>query len=120
MNNEENSKILYKIIAYDSDFIKEIPNKVRTIGGTLNYYYDYKKHRYLSQFVSDDFDIYDEFKRLIEENTHLQQENQQLEEKINKAIEFINIYTDGINLQAFNCLNLMYKIEEILKGGSHE
>ena len=83
MNKEENSKILYKITAYDSDFIKEIPDKVRTIGGTINYYYyDCKKHRYLSQFVSDDFDIYDEFKRLIEENTHLQQENQQLKEKI--------------------------------------
>lgn len=46
----------------------------------------------------------------------LKQENSQLKERIENAIDFINIYTNGINLEAFDCLKLMYKIEEILKG----
>ena len=96
MNKEEEPKVLYKITAYDSDFVKELPDKVRTVGGTINYYYDFKKHRYLSQFVSDDFDIYDELK------------NKQ--DKINKAIEVLKL------------CNSQYAKEtiEILKGDSNE
>jgi hypothetical protein len=41
----------------------------------------------------------------------------QLETNRDDAIEFIDIYTDGINLEAFDCLDLMYKIKEILKRG---
>ena len=37
-------------------------------------------------------------------------------ERIDRALDFIDIYTDGINLSAFNCLELMLKIENILKG----
>lgn len=40
----------------------------------------------------------------------------QLETNISTAIDFIDIYTDGINLEAFDCLDLMYKIKDILKG----
>lgn len=50
----------------------------------------------------------------------LQQENTNLKQRIDNAIDFINIYTNGINLQAFDCLKLMYKIEEILKGESND
>lgn len=44
----------------------------------------------------------------------------ELQKRIDDAIEFIDIYTDGINLEAFDCLKLMYKVKEILEGGSNE
>ena len=75
--NKEEAKVLYQITAYDRDFIKEIPDKARYVGGTNYYYYDFKNHRYLSQFISDDFDIYDEIK-------NLQQQNQKYKEVIDK------------------------------------
>ncbi len=77
MMNKEDTKVLYKITAYDSDYIKETPDKVRTLNGNIYYYYDFKKHRYLSQFVNDDFDIYDELKSK--------------QDKINKAIEILKL-----------------------------
>lgn len=43
------------------------------------------------------------------------QENKELHNKIDKAIDFIDIYTNGINLEAFDCLKLMYKIKDLLK-----
>jgi hypothetical protein len=51
----------------------------------------------------------------IEFMAKLREENEELKKKIEKAIEFIGIYTDGINLEAFDCLKLMLRIEEILK-----
>ena len=45
----------------------------------------------------------------------LQQQNKELHNKIDKAIDFIDIYTNGINLEAFDCLKLMYKIKDLLK-----
>ena len=42
-------------------------------------------------------------------------ENKELHNKIDKAIDFIDIYTNGINLEAFDCLKLMYKIKDLLK-----
>ena len=45
----------------------------------------------------------------------LEQENKELHNKIDKAIDFIDIYTNGINLEAFDCLKLMYKIKDLLK-----
>ena len=36
-------KILYQIISHDSDYIKGIPDKVRTINGTTNHYRFYEE-----------------------------------------------------------------------------
>jgi hypothetical protein len=38
----------------------------------------------------------------------------------NKAIEFIDTYSDGINLSAFDTLKLFETIEEILKGNNND
>ena len=58
-----------------------------------------------------------EMMRLQRENKELQQKVNQLETNISTAIDFIDIYTDGINLEAFDCLELMYKVKEILERG---
>ena len=58
---------------------------------------------------------YDDRLKLYDLVKELQQENQQLHNKIDKAIDFIDIYTNGINLEAFDCLKLMYKIKDLLK-----
>lgn len=48
---------------------------------------------------------------------NLQEENEQLETNITEVIDLIDMYTDGIKLEAFDCLDLMYKIKEILERG---
>lgn len=53
---------------------------------------------------------------LIKQKYQLEKDLDNKSNKIEKAIDFINIYTNGINLEAFDCLKLMNKIEEILKG----
>ena len=55
------------------------------------------------------------YSRCHNEYVNLKQENTKLKERIDSTIDFIHIYTNGINLEAFDCLKLMYKIEEILK-----
>lgn len=44
----------------------------------------------------------------------------ELQKRIDRAVEIIDIYTDGINLEAFDCLELMLKIEDVLKGEENE
>ena len=92
---------------------------------------------YTAKKIAKSIDEY-VFKNLIRQNKELQQKVNQLEEenkslqveidllndnriylnkKIADAIEFIDIYTDGINLEAFDCLKLMYRVKEILERG---
>jgi hypothetical protein len=62
-------------------------------------------------------EYHEDVRELYEYTRQLQQKVNQLETNIDDAIEIIDIYTDGINLEAFDCLDLMYKIEEILERG---
>lgn len=75
--NKEEAKVLYKITAYDGDYSKDVPDKARTLNGSVYFCYDFKKHRYLRQFVHDDFDIYDELK--------------EKQDRIDKAIEILKL-----------------------------
>lgn len=65
MNKEE---VLYQIVGVDSEFKKELPNEITTIfknGNTGKTYidYDFKNHRYLYCYVSDNFNIRNRTKR---------------------------------------------------------
>lgn len=58
-------EILYKVVSVDSDFIKNYPDKITTIfnngySGNTYGYYDFKNHRYLVTYISDNFNIDDE------------------------------------------------------------
>lgn len=61
--------------------------------------------------------IIDCYEKDIKYIKQLEAKVQQLETNRDEVIEFIDIYTDGINLEAFDCLDLMYKIKEILERG---
>lgn len=69
------NEILYQIVAIDSDLIKDYPDKVNFISqredmsdGILYNDYDFKNHRYIKAYVSNNFNIYD---RLEEKDKQL-------------------------------------------------
>lgn len=53
-------KMLYSITSVDSDFIGDTPDKILDglNGGTNFIYYDFKNHRYLITYISDNFNIF--------------------------------------------------------------
>lgn len=68
-------EILYQVVAVDSDLIKNCPDKVTFISqredmsdGILYNDYDFKNHRYIRSYISDNFNIYD---RLEEKDKQL-------------------------------------------------
>ena len=84
------NEILYQVVAVDSDLIKGYPDKVRCFSenenmdnGVIYNDYDFKNHRYIKTYVSDNFDIYDKYKEQEEKIYNLQS-------KIDKAVEYIN------------------------------
>ena len=58
------------------------------------------------QYISD----------LVEEVEYKELWRKEYKQRIDKAIRFIDVYTNGINLEAFDCLKLMYRIKDILQG----
>lgn len=83
-------EILYQVVAVDSDLIKNYPTKLTCISqnenmdnGVIYNDYDFKNHRYIITYVSDNFNIFDKHKEQEEKIYNLQS-------KIDKAIEFIN------------------------------
>lgn len=107
--NEE--KVLYKITAYDSDYIKEQPDKARTLGGTFYYCYDFKNHRYLSQFISDDFNIYEELQNLQCRIIELQNNWNELKKYI--SAEWYCFDNESVEFEiAKDILNKMQEMEQ--------
>lgn len=89
-------EILYQVVAVDSDLIKNYPTKSTCISqnenmdnGVIYNDYDFKNHRYIITYVSDNFNIFDKHKEQEEKIYNLQS-------KIDKAIEYIenNIWED--------------------------
>lgn len=69
------NEILYQVVAIDSNLIKDCPDKVNFISqrenmsdGILYNDYDFKNHRYIRSYVSNNFNIYD---RLEEKDKQL-------------------------------------------------
>lgn len=63
------NEILYQVVAVDSDLIKGYPDKVTCISknenmdnGVIYNDYDFKNHRYIKTYVSDNFNIFDKHK----------------------------------------------------------
>ena len=83
-------EILYQIVEVDSDLIKGCPDKVTFISqredmndGILYNDYDFKNHRYIRSYVSDNFNIYD---RLEEKDKQLDKYKNVID-KIKELIE---------------------------------
>lgn len=87
----EKIKLLYKIEAFDSDYDIDRPDKcIANIGGEQGkayFNYDYKKHRYLVAFISDDFDVYDNIATKEKEIERLNNIINELEKELDRLLE---------------------------------
>ena len=86
------NEVLYQVVAVDSDLIKNYPTKVVCISqnenmdnGVIYNDYDFKNHRYIKTYISDNFNIFDKHKEQEEKIYNLHS-------KIDKAIEYINTH----------------------------
>ena len=82
-------KVLYKITSHNSDYIKNLPDKVLAKDGTIYHYYDFKNHRYLSVFINDNFNIYDEISQKTKENQQLKEQLERSEKARKEALSII-------------------------------
>ena len=84
----ELDEIMYQIKVYDDEYNKNILDEWRMSLDNGNHYgkatqvYDFTKHRYIVEYVSDNYDIHTEIQTLL-------QENKQLKEDKKKAIEWV-------------------------------
>ena len=106
----ELDEILYQIRTYDSD-IEDIPDEWRMSLDNGKHYgrakqiYDFVKHRYIVEYVSDNYDIHTEIQTLLQENKHLNlqldqalKDYEELLNKIDKAREYME---EAINSDSF-------------------
>jgi hypothetical protein len=91
------NEILYQVVAVDSDLIKGYPNKVTCISqnenmanGIIYNDYDFKNHRYIKSYVSDNFNIFDKYKEQEDKINNLQSKI----DKINQYLEEHFIFDD--------------------------
>lgn len=104
-------EILYQIVAVDSDLIKGCPDKVTFISqredmsdGIIYNDYDFKNHRYIKAYVSDNFNIYD---RLEEKDKQLDKYKNVIDKIKEKGImyydhEYSKIYGELCNMPGAN------------------
>ena len=111
----EKTKLLYKIEAFDSDYDRDRPDKCTVnIGGEQGkayFYYDYKKHRYLAAFISDDFDVYDNI-------ATKEKEIERLHSIIKEVREYITNHREAVDERGEHILYFLkddFDEEDILK-----
>ena len=99
------NEILYQVVAIDSDLIKDCPDKVTFISqredmsdGIIYNDYDFKNHRYIKAYVSDNFNIYD---RLEEKDKQLDKYKNVID-KINELVKNnIELYRHDMDLKDY-------------------
>ncbi len=114
MNKEE---ILYQIVAIDSELKKGFPDKIATIlrnGNTGKTYtdYDFKNHRYLYCYVSDNFNIYD---RLEEKDKEIERLNNNWK-KLENYIEDKRDYYDNQDYAYYMFNQVLEYLKELKEG----
>ena len=110
------NEILYQVVAIDSDLIKNYPDKVTFISkredmsdGILYNDYDFKNHRYIKTYVSDNFNIYD---RLEEKDKYKNvidkiKEYTKITSKLKYENEYVGLFVKDI------CNDILELLEEV-------
>ena len=110
------TKLLYKIEAFDSDYERDRPDKCTAIiggeQGKAYFNYDYKNHRYLASFISDDFDVYDNIATKEKEIERLNNIINELEKWLNEKKIVWNITREDRDID-YAIVEVLDKLQEL-------
>ncbi len=114
------NEILYQVVAVDSDLIKGYPDKVICISenenmanGIIYNDYDFKNHRYIKSYVSDNFNIYDKYKEQEDKINNLQSKIDKIKELKHNWIDIVE--NETLVFENNNLIEFMNNLEDILK-----